>query len=121
MKQVATSDIIQTRTYDLSITYDKYYQTPRLWLTGYNEVSPIWDLFAAKFRMTFFFVDALQKGKLSMFLIFNLAPIAVFKIYFLVSRKTCLMSAVVICKSIFHSFSLLFISEQKSFNSRTHV
>uniref|UniRef100_H2ZGC0 Ubiquitin-like-conjugating enzyme ATG3 n=1 Tax=Ciona savignyi TaxID=51511 RepID=H2ZGC0_CIOSA len=29
--------IIQTRTYDLHITYDKYYQTPRLWLSGYNE------------------------------------------------------------------------------------
>ena len=27
----------QTRTYDLHITYDKYYQTPRLWLVGYNE------------------------------------------------------------------------------------
>ncbi|CAL4090070.1 unnamed protein product, partial [Meganyctiphanes norvegica] len=31
------SDILQTRTYDLHITYDKYYQTPRLWLTGYDE------------------------------------------------------------------------------------
>lgn len=31
------SDIIQTRTYDLHISYDKYYQTPRLWLTGYDE------------------------------------------------------------------------------------
>lgn len=30
-------EIIRTRTYDLHITYDKYYQTPRLWLTGYNE------------------------------------------------------------------------------------
>lgn len=29
--------IEKTRTYDLSITYDKFYQTPRLWLTGYNE------------------------------------------------------------------------------------
>jgi ubiquitin-like-conjugating enzyme ATG3 len=29
--------IVQTRTYDLSITYDKYYQTPRLWLFGYDE------------------------------------------------------------------------------------
>ncbi|OQV24558.1 Ubiquitin-like-conjugating enzyme ATG3 [Hypsibius exemplaris] len=29
--------IEQTRTYDLHITYDKYYQTPRLWLIGYNE------------------------------------------------------------------------------------
>lgn len=26
-----------TRTYDLNITYDKYYQTPRLWLIGYDE------------------------------------------------------------------------------------
>lgn len=31
-------EIISTRTYDLHITYDKYYQTPRLWLTGYDEV-----------------------------------------------------------------------------------
>merc|ERR1711892_157593 len=26
-----------TRTYDLNITYDKFYQTPRLWLFGYSE------------------------------------------------------------------------------------
>jgi ubiquitin-like-conjugating enzyme ATG3 len=25
------------RTYDMSITYDKYYQTPRMWLFGYDE------------------------------------------------------------------------------------
>ncbi|XP_057326878.1 ubiquitin-like-conjugating enzyme ATG3 [Microplitis mediator] len=30
-------EIIHTRTYDLHITYDKYYQTPRLWLFGYDE------------------------------------------------------------------------------------
>ncbi|XP_066260405.1 ubiquitin-like-conjugating enzyme ATG3 [Euwallacea similis] len=30
-------EIVKTRTYDLHITYDKYYQTPRMWLTGYNE------------------------------------------------------------------------------------
>lgn len=30
-------EIVQTRTYDLNITYDKYYQTPRLWLFGYDE------------------------------------------------------------------------------------
>ncbi|XP_028934327.1 ubiquitin-like-conjugating enzyme ATG3 isoform X2 [Ornithorhynchus anatinus] len=29
--------ILQTRTYDLYITYDKYYQMPRLWLFGYDE------------------------------------------------------------------------------------
>lgn len=29
--------IVHTRTYDLHITYDKYYQTPRLWLSGYDE------------------------------------------------------------------------------------
>ncbi len=28
---------IRTRTYDISITYDFYYQTPRLWLFGYDE------------------------------------------------------------------------------------
>ncbi|XP_075246180.1 ubiquitin-like-conjugating enzyme ATG3 [Convolutriloba macropyga] len=31
------ADIITTRTYDLMITYDRYYQTPRLWLYGYDE------------------------------------------------------------------------------------
>lgn len=30
-------EIIRTRTYDLYITYDKYYQTPRLWLSGFDE------------------------------------------------------------------------------------
>ncbi|KAK2573654.1 Ubiquitin-like-conjugating enzyme ATG3 [Acropora cervicornis] len=32
-----TGGILQTRTYDMYITYDKFYQTPRLWLFGYNE------------------------------------------------------------------------------------
>ncbi|XP_073942276.1 autophagy-related protein 3 [Choristoneura fumiferana] len=30
-------EIVRTRTYDLHITYDKYYQTPRLWIIGYDE------------------------------------------------------------------------------------
>merc|ERR1719228_1884853 len=30
-------EILSTRTYDLNITYDKYYQTPRLWPFGYDE------------------------------------------------------------------------------------
>jgi ubiquitin-like-conjugating enzyme ATG3 len=30
-------NIVKTRTYDVSITYDKYYQTPRVWLNGYDE------------------------------------------------------------------------------------
>ncbi|KAI6173028.1 Ubiquitin-like-conjugating enzyme ATG3 [Aphelenchoides besseyi] len=29
--------IVRTRTYDLHITYDKYYQVPRFWLMGYDE------------------------------------------------------------------------------------
>ena len=29
--------ILKTRTYDLSISYYKYYQTPRVWLHGYDE------------------------------------------------------------------------------------
>lgn len=33
-----TSAVLPTRSYDLSITYDKYYQSPRLWLFGYDEV-----------------------------------------------------------------------------------
>ncbi|KAI9222017.1 autophagocytosis associated protein [Blastocladiella britannica] len=35
--QSGSSSIVRTRTYDLSITYDKYYQTPRLSLLGYDE------------------------------------------------------------------------------------
>lgn len=31
--------LVPTRSYDLSITYDKYYQSPRLWLFGYDEVN----------------------------------------------------------------------------------
>lgn len=31
------NQVMQTRTYDLFITYDKYYQTPRMWITGYDE------------------------------------------------------------------------------------
>jgi ubiquitin-like-conjugating enzyme ATG3 len=30
----AQDNIIKVRTYDLSITYDKYYQTPRVWIIG---------------------------------------------------------------------------------------
>uniref|UniRef100_A0A1B6KRR4 Ubiquitin-like-conjugating enzyme ATG3 n=1 Tax=Graphocephala atropunctata TaxID=36148 RepID=A0A1B6KRR4_9HEMI len=30
-------EIVRTRTYDLHITYDKFYQTPRLWIFGYDE------------------------------------------------------------------------------------
>uniref|UniRef100_A0A7S3NPB1 Autophagy-related protein 3 n=1 Tax=Aureoumbra lagunensis TaxID=44058 RepID=A0A7S3NPB1_9STRA len=32
-----SDNILKTRTYDLSITYDKYWQTPRMWLFGYDE------------------------------------------------------------------------------------
>ncbi|KAF4621106.1 hypothetical protein D9613_000144 [Agrocybe pediades] len=30
-------NLLQVRTYDVMITYDKYYQTPRVWLIGYDE------------------------------------------------------------------------------------
>lgn len=33
-----TDSVVHTRTYDLHTTYDKYYQTPRLWICGYDEV-----------------------------------------------------------------------------------
>ena len=33
----SAQNVTKTRTYDLSITYDKYYQTPRVWLQGYDE------------------------------------------------------------------------------------
>ncbi|CAN0300152.1 unnamed protein product, partial [Ectocarpus fasciculatus] len=29
--------ILPTRSYDLSITYDKHHQTPRMFLFGYDE------------------------------------------------------------------------------------
>lgn len=29
--------IVPNRTYDLFITYDKFYQTPRMWVTGYDQ------------------------------------------------------------------------------------
>jgi len=29
-------NLVKVRTYDLSITYDKYYQTPRVWMIGRN-------------------------------------------------------------------------------------
>ena len=35
----AKGNLLQVRTYDVMITYDKYYQTPRIWLLGYDEVS----------------------------------------------------------------------------------
>lgn len=35
--EVATGNLLQVRTYDVMITYDKYYQTPRSWLIGYDE------------------------------------------------------------------------------------
>lgn len=34
---LAGNGVLQTRTYDLYITYDKYYQTARFWLCGYDE------------------------------------------------------------------------------------
>ena len=30
---------VRTRSYNISITYDKYYQVPRCWLFGYDEDS----------------------------------------------------------------------------------
>ena len=51
------SGIVQTRTYDLNITYDKYYQTPRLWLFGYNEVRILFFLFTIYSDSEGFFSD----------------------------------------------------------------
>ena len=30
-------DVVKTRTYDVTVTYDFYYCVPRMWLMGYNE------------------------------------------------------------------------------------
>ncbi|CAE6364019.1 unnamed protein product [Rhizoctonia solani] len=35
--EVAKGNLLQVRTYDVMITYDKYYQTPRIWLLGFDE------------------------------------------------------------------------------------
>ncbi|KAL8274687.1 hypothetical protein Esti_001402 [Eimeria stiedai] len=43
VRQAPDADVISVRTYDLSITYDKYFQTPRLWLFGYNEARPLYS------------------------------------------------------------------------------
>jgi len=43
-----SDNLVQVRTYDCMITYDKYYQTPRMWLLGYDEVSSS----HAPFRLT---------------------------------------------------------------------
>jgi ubiquitin-like-conjugating enzyme ATG3 len=32
------SNVASTQTFDLYITYDKYYQTPRCWLSGFDQV-----------------------------------------------------------------------------------
>jgi hypothetical protein len=37
-EEPAAGVLLAARTYDISITYDKYYQTPRAWLMGYDEV-----------------------------------------------------------------------------------
>lgn len=36
-KNDVNEDVLKTRTYNLHITYDKYYQVPRFWLIGYGE------------------------------------------------------------------------------------
>ncbi|KAI0268815.1 autophagocytosis associated protein [Gloeopeniophorella convolvens] len=33
----SNANLLSVRTYDVMITYDKYYQTPRIWLLGYDE------------------------------------------------------------------------------------
>lgn len=37
--EAAKGNLLQVRTYDVMITYDKYYQTPRVWLLGFDEAS----------------------------------------------------------------------------------
>jgi len=33
----SNNNVLKVRSYDVSITYDKYYQTPRVWLMGYTD------------------------------------------------------------------------------------
>jgi len=39
VKSSVGQNLLQVRTYDCLISYDKHYQTPRFWLFGYDEVS----------------------------------------------------------------------------------
>ena len=36
-KPEAQANVVKTRTYDVTVTYDFYYKVPRMWLMGYNE------------------------------------------------------------------------------------
>jgi len=36
-EEATNANLLSVRTYDVMITYDKYYQTPRIWLLGYDE------------------------------------------------------------------------------------
>lgn len=38
VQSAAGHNLLQVRTYDCLISYDKHYQTPRFWLFGYDEV-----------------------------------------------------------------------------------
>ncbi|TYJ51828.1 hypothetical protein B9479_007586 [Cryptococcus floricola] len=40
VNKTRNSNLLQVRTYDCIISYDKHYQTPRFWLFGYDEASP---------------------------------------------------------------------------------
>lgn len=35
--KIASDSVLHSRRYDVSITYDNYYRTPRVWLFGYDE------------------------------------------------------------------------------------
>jgi len=39
--QVPDAEDLKNRNYDLHISYDKYYQTPRLWLSGFSHGIPL--------------------------------------------------------------------------------
>lgn len=39
VKSTVGQNLLQVRTYDCLISYDKHYQAPRFWLFGYDEVS----------------------------------------------------------------------------------
>jgi len=41
VKSSVGQNLLQVRTYDCLISYDKHYQTPRFWLFGYDEVSSL--------------------------------------------------------------------------------
>ena len=64
---VAEDNILKVRTYDLSITYDKYYQTPRVWMMGYTSVDSSQPLTGEEMMQDVMSGESMYNSKLCLF------------------------------------------------------